>query len=207
MACAACSVADWLIVHSGRVTPRERKRIGCPTTRRAGQRGLVRKAGSVGMMTVDSVPASDAQVVHTMALPPPLAAWRERKHCYNMDMYPAGYSCYRLPRKLEVSAVLKNAALPLATGRADSAYCATTTKREAITPMYPTATLLRLVTRRHIASCLSAQSYYPSRMDMWILRWMTSGNRNVFIYFHTLVPLYFRMFVDTFVSSFLFTYL
>lgn len=74
VACAARSVADWLIVHSGRVTPRERKRIGCLTTRRAGQRGLVRKAGSVGMMTVDSVPASDAQVVHTMALPPPLAA-------------------------------------------------------------------------------------------------------------------------------------
>ena len=67
-------------------------------------------------------------------------------------------SRFRLPRKLEVSDVLKTPTCRLAIGRADSAYCATTTKREVITPMCPTAISLRLVTRRHIASCLSAQS-------------------------------------------------
>lgn len=71
--CAARSVTDWLIAHPGYVTPRERKRMGYLSLCQSRLRGLERNTGSVGMKTVDSVPASDAQVVHTMALPPPWA--------------------------------------------------------------------------------------------------------------------------------------
>lgn len=65
---------------------------------------------------------------------------------------------YRFPRKLEVSDVLKNADLPTGYWQSRQRILCHDDEREVITPMCPTEISLRLVTRRHIASCLSAQS-------------------------------------------------